>query len=89
MTLSSQCYQAEKEYKEVFIHFKTVCCLDWDKEDAIFKAYKQALAVLVHLKRTYPNLYKIYKSYEKRIIGLYNSSVLFLRNERKKINARN
>ncbi|KST77595.1 hypothetical protein [Lactococcus lactis] len=89
MKLSSQCFQAEKEYKEVYIHFKTACCLDWDKEDEIIKAYKRALIILNHLKSIYPSLYKVYKNYEIKIIGLYNSSVLFLWNERKKINARN
>lgn len=71
MKLSSQCFQAEKEYKEVYIHFKTACCLDWNKEDEIIKAYKRALIILNHLKSIYPSLYKVYKNYEIKIILLY------------------
>ena len=83
MRLSSQFFQAEREYKAVYLQFKTACCLNWDQEEILAKAYQRAIVMLNHLKEFYPHLYKIYKNYEIKITGLYNHSVLFLWNERR------
>ncbi|AYG01327.1 MULTISPECIES: hypothetical protein [Lactococcus] len=86
MKLSSQCFQAEKECREIYVRFETSRCLDWDNSQALREAYDKAMLRLKHLKELYPNLYKIYKTYEIKITGSYNNAVIFLWNERKNKN---
>lgn len=84
MKLLSQCSRAETEYVRVYVLFKESCCLKWDKHLKINEAYKSALEKLSHLQKLYPYYQKIYQQYKLKITGLYNSSVIFLWNERNK-----